>query len=45
MSTHFVQGFKLAIALLAPVATTLFFRARALAATRGRASTPDDARS
>jgi hypothetical protein len=34
MSLHFAQGFKLAIALLAPVVTTVFFRARALAAAR-----------
>ena len=34
MSDHFVQGLKLAAALLAPVVTTLFFRARALATAR-----------
>ena len=38
MSHHFVQGLKLAAALLTPVVTTLFFRARALATARARDS-------
>jgi len=36
MSHHFVQGLKLAAALLTPVVTTLFFRARALTAANAR---------